>query len=69
MRLAPKQILVNAYINLKIELMKEEIVKSINESEKNINESVPKVDIIFLGTASLKGTTVKQMSEESKVMS
>jgi divalent metal cation (Fe/Co/Zn/Cd) transporter len=61
MHLAPKQILVNAHINLKNELTNEEIIKSINEIENNIKEAVPKVDMIFLETASLKNTTVKEV--------
>ncbi len=53
MHLAPKQILVNAHINLKNDLTNEQIVKSIGEIEKNIKEAEPKVDMIFLETASL----------------
>lgn len=61
MHLAPKQILVNAHVNLKNELTNEQIVKSINEIEGNINEAVPKVDMIFLETSSLENSTVKEV--------
>jgi cation diffusion facilitator family transporter len=61
MHLAPKQILVNAHVNLKNELTNEQIVNSIREIEKNINEAVPKVDMIFLETASQQNSTVKEV--------
>jgi len=61
MHLAPKQILVNAHVNLKNELTNEQIVKSIFEIEGNINEAVPKVDKIFLETSSLDNSTVKEV--------
>jgi cation diffusion facilitator family transporter len=61
MHLAPKQILVNAHINLENELTNEQTIKSINEIEGNIKESVPKVDMIFLETTSLKDSTVKEI--------
>ena len=54
MHLAPKQILVNAHVSLKNHLTTEEIVKTIGEIEKKIKEAEPKVDMIFLETASLK---------------
>lgn len=59
MHLAPKQILVNAHINLKDELTNAEIVKTINEVERKIKEAEPKVDMIFLETASLRESAVK----------
>lgn len=61
MHLAPKQILVNAHINLKNELTNEQIVKSIGEIERDIKKAEPKVDMIFLETASLRDTTVKEI--------
>jgi cell fate (sporulation/competence/biofilm development) regulator YmcA (YheA/YmcA/DUF963 family) len=61
MHLAPKQILVNAHVNLKNELTNEQIVNTIREIEKNINEAVPKVDMIFLETASQQNSTVKEV--------
>ena len=47
MHLAPKQILVNAHINLRDDLTNEQIVKSISEIEKDIKKAEPKVDMIF----------------------
>ena len=64
MHLAPKQILVNAHINMKDDLTNEQIVKSINEIEENIKTAEPKVDMIFLETASLRETTVKEVIPE-----
>lgn len=54
MHLAPKQILVNANVNLKNELTNEEIIKTIADVEEKIKAAEPMVDMIFLETASLK---------------
>lgn len=59
MHLAPKQILVNAHINLKNELTNEQIVNCIGEIEKDIKKVEPKVDMIFLETSSLSESAVK----------
>ena len=59
MHLAPKQILVNAHVNLKNELTNEEIVRTISEVEQKIKEAEPKVDMIFLETTSLGESSVK----------
>jgi cation diffusion facilitator family transporter len=64
MHLAPKQILVNAHINLKDNLTNEQIVKSINEIEANMKKAEPKVDMIFLETSSLSESTVKEVIPE-----
>ena len=64
MHLAPKQILVNAHINMKDDLTNEQIVKSINEIEENMKRAEPKVDMIFLETASLRESTVKKVIPE-----
>lgn len=61
MHLAPKQILVNAHVNLKNELTNEQIVKSIGEIEKSMKKAVPKVDKVFLETASLANTAVNEV--------
>ena len=58
MHLAPKQILVNAHINLKNELTNEQIVNCISEIEKDIKKVEPKVDMIFLETSSLSESAV-----------
>ena len=51
MHLAPKQILINAHINLRNELRTDEIEATIGEIEGRIKSAEPKVDMIFLETA------------------
>jgi len=51
MHLAPKQILINAHINLRNRLKTDEIEKTISEIEDLIKRAEPKVDMIFLETA------------------
>jgi cation diffusion facilitator family transporter len=51
MHLAPKQILVNAHVNLRDDLMTNEIERTNEEIETLIQEAEPKVKIIFLETA------------------
>lgn len=51
MHLAPKQILVNAHINLRDELETDEIEQTIGEIEESIRKVEPKADKIFLETA------------------
>ena len=53
MHLAPKQILVNAHINMKEDLTNTEIVETIAEIEERIKAAEPKVDMIFLETAGI----------------
>ncbi len=60
MHLAPKQILVNAHINLKNDLSNTEVVQTIAEVEEAMKKAEPKVDMIFLETASLRGTNMKE---------
>jgi len=62
MHLAPKQILVNAHINLKNDLTNEQVIKSIAEIEENMKKAEPKVDMIFLETASLKNSNGKEVN-------
>lgn len=54
MHLAPKQILVNAHVNMKDSLTNAEIVETIAQIEERIKAAEPKVDMIFLETAGLK---------------
>lgn len=61
MHLAPKQILVNAHVNLKDDLTTDQIVESIKEIEKNINDAEPKVDMIFLEAARQKESDVQKI--------
>ncbi|HSS22265.1 MAG TPA: cation diffusion facilitator family transporter [Pyrinomonadaceae bacterium] len=51
MHLAPKQILINAHINLRDELVTDDIEKTIEEIEESIRRAEPKVEMIFLETA------------------
>ncbi|MGH9873543.1 MAG: cation diffusion facilitator family transporter [Pyrinomonadaceae bacterium] len=51
MHLAPKQILINAHINVRDDLVTGEIVKTVEEVEELIKRAEPKVEMIFLETA------------------
>jgi cation diffusion facilitator family transporter len=51
MHLAPKQILINSHVNLKDNLVTDEIVHTIEELEDRIKQAEPKVEMIFLETA------------------
>ncbi len=51
MHLAPKQILINAHVNLRDDLVTGDIVKTIEEVEELIKRAEPKVEMIFLETA------------------
>ncbi len=51
MHLAPKQILINASINLRDNLKTDEIEQTVAEIEALIKEAEPKVDMIFLEIA------------------
>ena len=51
MHLAPKQILINAHINVRDDLVTGDIVKTVEEVEELIKHAEPKVEMIFLETA------------------
>jgi cation diffusion facilitator family transporter len=51
MHLAPKQILINAHINLRDQLATDDIEQTIAEIEELIKSAEPKVHMIFLETA------------------
>jgi cation diffusion facilitator family transporter len=51
MHLAPKQILINAHVNLRNDLVTGDVVKSIAEIEERIKLAEPKVEMIFLEAA------------------
>lgn len=51
MHLAPKQILINAHVNLKDDLVTPDIVKTIAEVEVLIKRAEPQVEMIFLEAA------------------
>ena len=49
--LQPKQILINAHVRLRPNLVTSDIVSSIEEVEKRIKQAEPKVEMIFLEVA------------------
>lgn len=51
MHLAPKQVLINAHVNLRDELVTNDIVQTIEEVEELIKRAEPKVEMIFLEIA------------------
>jgi divalent metal cation (Fe/Co/Zn/Cd) transporter len=51
MHLAPKQILINAHVKLRPNLVTNDVVSSIEEVEKRIRQAEPKVEMIFLEVA------------------
>ena len=51
MHLAPKQILINAHLKLRPDLVTTDIVQSIEEVEERIKQAEPKVEMIFLEVA------------------
>jgi cation diffusion facilitator family transporter len=51
MHLAPKQILINAHINLRDDLATDDIEQTITEIEELIKRAEPKVHMVFLETA------------------
>jgi divalent metal cation (Fe/Co/Zn/Cd) transporter len=51
MHLAPKQILINAHVHLRQDLVTGDVVKSIEEIEERIKRAEPKVEMIFLEAA------------------
>jgi cation diffusion facilitator family transporter len=51
MHLAPKQILINAHVNLRDDLVTDDIERTNEEIEKLIREAEPKVELIFLESA------------------
>jgi divalent metal cation (Fe/Co/Zn/Cd) transporter len=51
MHLAPKQILINAHVNLRDDLVTSDIERTNEEIECLIKEAEPKVEMIFLETA------------------
>ena len=60
MHLAPKQILINAHINLRDDLMTGDIVQTVEEVEELIKRAEPKVEMIFLETARQSESSEKE---------
>jgi len=54
MHLAPKQILINAHVQMKAGMLIEEVEKTVEEVEGRIKLAEPKVEMIFLETARAK---------------
>jgi cation diffusion facilitator family transporter len=50
MHLAPKQILINSHVNLRDDLVTDDIERTIEEIEAKIKQAEPKVEMIFLET-------------------
>jgi divalent metal cation (Fe/Co/Zn/Cd) transporter len=51
MHLAPKQILINAHVNLRDDLVTDDIEQTNEEIERLIRKAEPKVEMIFLESA------------------
>jgi cation diffusion facilitator family transporter len=64
MHLAPKQILINAHVNLRDDLVTGDIVQSIGEIEDLIKRAEPKVEMIFLETARESQSTEHEVVPE-----
>jgi cation diffusion facilitator family transporter len=64
MHLAPKQILINAHINLRDDLVTGDIVKTVEEVEELIKRAEPKVEMIFLETARQSESSDQQLVPE-----
>ena len=64
MHLAPKQILINAHVNLRDDLMTGDIVKTVEEVEELIKSAEPKVEMIFLEIARESESSEKELLPE-----
>jgi len=51
MHLAPKEILINAHVKLRPDLLTGDIESTVEDIEKRIKEAEPKVERIFLEAA------------------
>ena len=64
MHLAPKQILINAHVNLRDDLVTGDIVQTIEEVEELIKRAEPKVEMIFLETARQSESSNRELVPE-----
>jgi divalent metal cation (Fe/Co/Zn/Cd) transporter len=64
MHLAPKQILINAHVNLRDDLTTDEIEQTNEEIEALIRKAEPKVEMIFLETARESHSTRRESVPE-----
>jgi cation diffusion facilitator family transporter len=64
MHLAPKQILINAHVNLRDDLVTDDIERTNEEIEELIKKAEPKVEMIFLETARDSHSTKRDVVPE-----
>jgi cation diffusion facilitator family transporter len=64
MHLAPKQILINAHVNLRDDLVTDDIERTNEEIEKLIRQAEPKVEMIFLESARASHSTNQDIVPE-----
>jgi cation diffusion facilitator family transporter len=64
MHLAPKQILINAHVNLRDDLVTDDIERTNEEIESLIKQAEPKVELIFLETARESHSLKKEVVPE-----
>lgn len=64
MHLAPKQILINAHVNLRDDMVTGDIVKTVEEVEHLIRRAEPKVEMIFLEAARQSESTERDVVPE-----
>src|SRR6185369_1785000 len=70
MHLAPKEILINAHVQLRPDLVTTDIVQSIQEIEERIKRVEPKVEKIFLEAAKPVGCGIVELNcGETKLLS
>jgi divalent metal cation (Fe/Co/Zn/Cd) transporter len=64
MHLAPKQILINAHVNLRDDLILGDVLQTNEEIEDLIKRAEPKVEMIFLETARASVSTEQNVVPE-----
>ncbi len=64
MHLAPKQILINAHVNLRDDLVTDDIERTNEEIEALIRKAEPKVEMIFLESARESHSTKREIVPE-----
>lgn len=64
MHLAPRQILINAHVNLRDDLVTDDIERTNEEIESLIKKAEPKVEMIFLETARESHSTKRDVVPE-----
>jgi divalent metal cation (Fe/Co/Zn/Cd) transporter len=64
MHLAPRQILINAHVNLRDDLVTDDIEQTNEEIERLIKQAEPKVELIFLESARESHSTKRTVVPE-----